>query len=75
MNPFIVAMGITFPFDKVLYSLIAILVVDDAFNFIFNFSFDDVRCGKEMDWSMDIVLVIRGEERGMEYRVNVPLFQ
>ena len=44
INPFIVIVWVTFPFSEVLSGSITLSMVDESFDFIFFFSFYDVRC-------------------------------
>jgi len=65
--------GVVFPLDKELVSLSRVSVCDDRFYFVFGFSFYKIWGQFQEVHSVDVIFLIRGEEGGMEDRVDFPL--
>ena len=68
-------MVVILPFHVILHLSFSGPVVQDAFDFIFFFSFYDIREGWFWVRSVDIVLGVFGEKRGVEYVVDLPCFR
>jgi hypothetical protein len=73
--PYVVALWITLPFDKVLqlFSSPLMLVASDSLNLILFFIVDKVRWGPQEVFSIFFCLYVRGQKGGVEHGVDSPL--
>ena len=50
-------------------------MIDESFYFILFFSIHDVRCGKGMIRSVDVVLMVWSKKGGVEHGVDTPFLR